>query len=313
MSRDGKAEVARMQAGDRVTFSWILRLWMREVTLRKEKLAREAEERERRRLEELRKNAIQEEVERRVSEMRKMVESLGRQLDAANQTIEQNRTKIAKMEKELETAAAEALERERQHQVSMAKLRDEMMEIQYGLSDREAKLQSLRQEFDEAQAVFRRAEAEHSEERKQLQETVRRISSELHEAVVLAKYMREAMLKCKRDAASSISPAKFAQLIAQLEDMRDQLRGLQKDYNLAKDSNSDLQQKLEKNRRRLELERQFLPLIRHARGPLGPKQGLNDILMSPPQLPDLQSPGKMQRSQSAVHISKGYSLSTSVT
>jgi len=127
--------------------------------------------------------------------------------------------------------------------------------------------------------------------------------------MVLAKYMRETLLKCKRDASSSISPAKFAELIAQLESMRDSLKSLQKEHDQVKASNLDLHSKLEKNRRRLELERQFLPLIRQARGPLGMRSDVSDVLASPPALPEVRGPGKLLRSQSVSHVSRGHALS----
>jgi len=301
---DGWAAIAgSMHTGDRITFSWIFKLWMREVNATKDRLAQEAAERARKEEEEARKRMIQEEIEKRVGEMHKLVESLGSQLDAANETIEQNRRKMRNMEKQLEAAAAQAAEREQQHEAAMAELRAEQQRTQQALADTEAQLQRTRQELEQAQAAFRRAEAEHEAERQQLQETIRKISSELHEAVVLARYMREAMLKAKRDAAASVSPAKFAQLISQLEEMRDQLNALHIDCKGTKAANAELQQKLDKNRRRLELERQFLPLIRQARGPLGPKGGGQDISMLPGHLPDPQvpeGPKKLQRSQSVV-------------
>merc|ERR1719343_1808211 len=188
------------------------------------------------------------------------------------------------------------------------KLHEEQLQLQHENANKEEKIQSLKQLHEEAQAAFRRAEAEHNSEKKQLQDTIRRISSELQEAVVLAKYMRETLLKCKRDASSSISPAKFAELIVQLETTRDSLKALQRKHDQVKASNSDLHSKLEKNRRSLELERQFLPLIRQARGPLG-RTDVTDVLASPPALPEIRGPGKLLRSRSVSDISRDHALS----
>merc|ERR1740123_1532232 len=135
-----------------------------------------------------------------------------------------------------------------EHEAAMMKLHEEQLQLQHENANKEEKIQSLKQLHEEAQAAFRRAEAEHNSEKKQLQDTIRRISSELQEAVVLAKYMRETLLKCKRDASSSISPAKFAELIVQLETTRDSLKALQRKHDQVKASNSDLHLKLEKNR-----------------------------------------------------------------
>jgi len=299
----------RLDAGDRVTFTWILKLWLREVNLRKEKAAADADEAERLRKEEDQRLAIQNEIERRVGDMRKFVESMQSQLDTANQTIEESRRRSSKLEKQLEAATAEAQERERQHEVAMMKLHEEQLELQRENASKEAKIQSLKQLHEEAQAALQRTAAEHNSEKKQMQDTIRKISSELQEAMVLAKYMRETLLKCKRDASSSISPAKFAELIAQLEAMRDSLKALQKEHDQVRASNSDLHLKLEKNRRRLELERQFLPLIRQARGPLGMRSDVSDVLASPPALPEVRGPGKLLRSQSVSHVSRGHALS----
>jgi len=302
-------DLKTFHAGDRVTFTWILKLWLREVNLKKEKAAADAEEADRLRREEEQRLAIQNEIERRVGDMRKFVESMQSQLDSANQTMEESRRRSSKLEKQLEAAMAEAQDRERQHEVAMMRLHEEQLELQRENTNKEAKIQSVKQLNEEAQAAFQRAQAEHNSEKKQMQDTIRKISSELQEAMVLAKYMRETLLKCKRDASSSISPAKFAELIAQLESMRDSLKSLQKEHDQVKASNLDLHSKLEKNRRRLELERQFLPLIRQARGPLGMRSDVSDVLASPPALPEVRGPGKLLRSQSVSHVSRGHALS----
>jgi len=302
-------DLSTIHAGDRVTFTWILKLWLREVNLRKENETKQTVEDDRSRWEEEQRIAMQQEIEKRVGEMRRSVEILQSQLETANQTIEESRKRNVKLEKQLEAAAAEAQERERQHELAMMKQREEQLELQREITDKEAKIQNLQQLHEEAQAAFRRAEAQNKSEKKQLQDTIRRISSELQEAVVLAKYMREALIKCKRDASASISPAKFAELIAQLEAMRDSLKLMQKEHDHVKATNSDLHLKLEKNRRRLELERQFLPLIRKARGPLGMTDHMSDVLESPPALPEVRAPGKLQRSQSVSHVSRGHALS----
>merc|ERR1719454_1850382 len=104
-----------------------------------------------------------------------------------------------------------------------------------------------------------------------MQATIRKVQSELQEAIVLAKHLRETALKAKRDAACSVSPAKFAELIAQLEEMKNNLSVLSKDCAHEKETNAWLNRQLDKNKRQLELERQFLPLLRKVRGPVGPK------------------------------------------
>merc|ERR1711957_118044 len=55
--------------------------------------------------------------------------------------------------------------------------------------------------------------------------------------------------------------------------MRDRIHNLGKAYEKEAEGNSWLLRKLESNQRRLELERQFLPLLHKARGPVGPQNG----------------------------------------
>merc|ERR1719329_528227 len=60
--------------------------------------------------------------------------------------------------------------------------------------------------------------------------------------------------------------------------MKDKLAWMSKDCEKEHNLNFSLMQKLEQNTRRLELERQFLPLLHKVRGPVGPQ----NPMLSPP-------------------------------
>lgn len=268
--------------GDRIFFTWILRLWLKECKQRKEQSAKDAEARRLRELQELQERRIQEEVERKGMELLKRNDALQKELERLHDIIDQHKRTIKVAEKQIDTLQAEGAARQKQADATIEDLRGQLDKAHSDIRDRDEQIRRLKDELHITNCRFAKAKADFETERGHLQDTVRKLSTELHEALILAKYMRETLLKSKRDAAAAISPAKFAELIAQLEQMRDELNTLRKDHCLLQEDNTDLTSKLEKNRRRLELERQFLPLIRHARGPMGPKMGVNNIMMTAP-------------------------------
>lgn len=205
-----------------------------------------------------------------------MALELERRLAAANDTIKQHEKDHKQLEEQSATNAARAAERERQLLAFHDKLQTELSQSERSLKETQNQLQALQQKHAELQETLRRAEADNEAEKKRLQNAIRSINSELEQAVILARHMRETALKAKRDAAQSVSPEKFAQLVAELEDMRDRMSALGRQYDSEKANSVCLRQKLDKNQRRLELERQFLPLLHKARGPLGPKDSIGD-------------------------------------
>lgn len=262
--------------GDQMTVKWIFKTWMHEVNKTKQRLAEEAAVRERQRLDEERERRIQEEIEKRVGAVRRMAEELDRLLKAANETIKQHEAKQKELHDKLNAQGNHAADRERQLTAANEQLQADFAQSQRRLNDTQERLAKLQQDFRDLQEALRRSEAKNEAEIARLKAAIKSINSELEQAVILAKHMREAALKAKRDAAQSVSPEKFAQLIAELEDMRDRLSKLGRQYSAEKDGNASLQLKLDKNQRRMELERQFLPLLHQARGPLGPKTSIGD-------------------------------------
>jgi len=309
--------------GDMVTFSWILKLWCKEVELTKIRLAKEREEEEKRLKAEEEARRMEEIKRQAVEEVKKVVRELEISLDRARTIIEEQKTVQEKVERELretKTAATEAAQ--------AAKVREEVLQIeltqtQSTLGETRKSLAQISVQYEAAQEALRKADEAFAAERSSLHRVIRQVNSELHEAMVLAKHMRETALKAKRDAAGSVSPSKFAELIGQLEAMKNSLAMLAKDCMHEKDTNAWLGRQLDKNKRTLELERQFLPLLRKVRGPVGPKIGKatgdagpvrsKDMtqLAAPAaqgQMPPLNggaSPNKMRMSQSMGALSDG--------
>lgn len=179
--------------------------------------------------------------------------------------------KIRALEKLLEAAKAEAVEIDKRHLVVEDELRAEILQGKQALLESQAEVEKARQELVDAQTAWKKVQAGHEAEKKKLLKEISVVQSDLKQAMVLSKYMREAMLKVKRDAAGKVAPEKLAELIEQLEVMREHLDRISQDYRTERSAHRDLMEKMETNRRQFELERQFLPLIHKARGPLGPK------------------------------------------
>ncbi|CAK0820288.1 unnamed protein product, partial [Prorocentrum cordatum] len=148
----------------------------------------------------------------------------------------------------------------------------ELATVRRVVSTREVQIEALKKEVEVMGATSKTREKELEAEVQKLKDKIRKLSGEMEQAVILARHMRETALKVKRDASKSVSPEKFSQLVAQLEDMKDKLDVASKDNDHLRQDRCWLQDKLDRNQRRLELERQFLPLVHAARGPLGAKE-----------------------------------------
>jgi len=266
---------------------------------------------------------MQEEIERRVAEIQKQVDKLKEQLAQADQEVFSMKEKMRLNEKKLESALAEAAEAARKQQAILDQLRQENGKLSRDLADTKERYDNLKVEHREAQESWNKERTEHEKEQARLQATVNDLHNQLQEAIVNTKFMKEAMVSSGIGGGKTkvVSP-KLEELVRQLEHMRDQLGLLKKERDREKDLSESLMLKLDKNRRRLELERQFLPLIRHAKGPLGPKESKSkDALTAPPirkslewdmEAPDSETlhgaKGRMQRSQSFANPPRGHAL-----
>merc|ERR1712139_689232 len=100
--------------------------------------------------------------------------------------------------------------------------------------------------------------------------------------------------KLKKEGAGALKD-KIAQLLADLERAKDRLASAIKDRDKAMEDSDMLNRKLGHTQRKMELERQFLPLIHAARGPVAhtlPKTQMNKTSnsQSQPNLPSLGAP-----------------------
>jgi len=105
-------------------------------------------------------------------------------------------------------------------------------------------------------------------EKRLLQGNIRDMNSALQQALGQAKNMEAALRKAKANG-SLMMQERLAEMIADLEDAKGKLSRVTKQRNVLQDSNAWLHGRLDRTTRQGELERQFLPFIRVARGPLG--------------------------------------------
>lgn len=295
--------------GEKITLKWLLKWWCREAEGGKAARAKAKEEEEwKRKMAELEKR-IRAEYEAKLEGLRKIIKGLEEEQKRLMEIISGHKAVTDRLERELREAKERAAREASAAKAREEALKAELVEVKQEVERVKAALADLQIEYEAAQEALRRADEAFAAERSKLQNIIRQISSELQEAMVIAKHMRETALKAKRDAASSISPSKFAELIAQLEGMRSQLSIYAKECAVEKEKNAWLSNKLNKDQRQLELERQFLPLLRKVRGPVGPKakgavEEGGKVAVQVPQnnmMPPLTagtSPGKLRMSQS---------------
>lgn len=297
-------------AGDKVQVSWVVKLWWREVELTRARKERERQEKERLAKIAEEERRIAEAKQKAKDEVAKMVADLESQLERARKLMEEQAAKQSKLEREAFEAKAAAERAAELALIERTRIEKELAETNELLVHTRRSLLALQTEYEASQEALRKADQAFGAERAQLQSVIRQVQSELQEAMVLAKHMRETALKAKRDAAGSVSPSKFAELIAQMEEMKSQLSVIMKDCLHEKSQNDWLSRNLDKNRRQLELERQFLPLLRKVRGPVGPKVGAEDeknakeakrlqaTQKAMPPVPAGASPNQLRASQS---------------
>lgn len=211
--------------------------------------------------------------EKLLAEERAKVRALDARVKGLIEEIEKWKFKVEALEREkaellkqLKPSAADdlgfdELKRKYEEAIALIEHKDrEIAELKQMVRDLENKLINQREAFEE--------------DVKKLKAQIRELSAELQRQILFAKHLRDLALKAKRDAASSISPEKFAQLISEMELMRDKLVVLGSDHDREAQQSNLLRMKLDQNKRRLELERQFLPLLHKVRGPVGPKNPL---------------------------------------
>merc|ERR1719382_2236939 len=85
-------------------------------------------------------------------------------------------------------------------------------------------IEQLKEEIRDLERTLAKEREESAKEIANLKAKIRELAAELTRQITFAKHLRDIALRAKRDAASSISPEKFAVLITELEDMRDKMK-----------------------------------------------------------------------------------------
>eukprot|EP00927_Polykrikos_kofoidii_P082147 TRINITY_DN8084_c0_g2_i1.p1 TRINITY_DN8084_c0_g2~~TRINITY_DN8084_c0_g2_i1.p1 ORF type:complete len:503 (-),score=126.55 TRINITY_DN8084_c0_g2_i1:64-1572(-) len=202
-----------------------------------------------------------------------------RQVSAAlQQKLDAMVNEMKKLEQKLQRADDEKEQLRREADVATSKLQAEIEDLLRKLSDanreiseKDATIRNLEQAVVNAEEDKRRMQEHADAEKKVLQAQLRDLAAQLQETVVNMKQFKEQTYRAKQTAGGSVSPEKFAMLLAELETMKDKLALLGREGEFERDNASWLRAKLDQNKRRLELERQFLPLLHKVRGPVGPK------------------------------------------
>jgi len=296
--------------GDGLTLLWILKGWHEQVAEEKKRRLRDAET-------EARIAALKAEMER-------MKENYEKLLAEERAKVRQLSNRIAGLLDEINKLQARCDQLERDKADLLRKLNPngeggggyeelyrKYQELLAKYSEKEAENERQAQAIRDLEAQLDKEREESKAEITKLKAEIRELGAELQRQIIFAKHLREAALRAKRDAASSLSPEKFAQLIAELEEMRDRLNWLGAEHQRGREQNRILGLKLDQNKRRLELERQFLPLLHKVKGPVGPKNPLFQknmaALAAATMVPDEMAPNaaasperlRMAHSQSA--------------
>lgn len=221
----------------------------------------------------------------------------------ATQLEDENLSLLRKAERDKEQLLAE-----------IERLKLEIEKIPELVAKKEQLIVVLKQEVAEEKENTLRVKAEAEEDKNRLLERIQQLADELQNAITTSKHMKETAVKAMRQPGSCISPEKFAQLIMELEELKDQMRSIGTDRDSEKEAINSLRHQLRRNRRRWELERQFLPLLHQVKGPVGAPSGQvkKDAPWATQSAVVTQAPApRMQQSKSTGQIdSRGNMAST---
>lgn len=252
--------------GDTITFKWLLFGWKQEADIREQ---------------------LQEESRRVLAEWKARCAELERRLNESLHKLKEAESQNGQEQAEIERVRC-VHEKEKKLLVqAQDEITTELATVRHVVTVREVHIETLKKEVEVLSTTAKTKEKEVEAEVQKLKDKIRRLTGDMEQAVILARHMRETALKVKRDASKSVSPEKFSQLVAQLEDLKDKLDVAAQDNDHLRQDRCWLQDKLDRNQRRLELERQFLPLVHAARGPLGAKEA--------PAKRDREDPAKRDR------------------
>jgi len=283
-------EAGGRAVGDNLTLSWVLQLWSHHVRSKQHRrdldkgvqASPQAVE-------------MQCQTEEDFEAERKRLED--EILDLKHDLRESEKCRL-QAEQERDVLAGKLAEANQSHSSEREHLLNEILRIQresqIELGKRDNEIKQLTQKLASSQDAFQRAQAAWENEKKQLQATIRSVTSDLQNALTQCRRMELLVAKLKKEGAGALKD-KIAQLIAELEKAKDRLSGAIRDRDKAELESDLLGRRNGHLQRKMELERQFLPLIHAAQGPVAhmlPKTQMNKTSnsQSQPNLPSLGAP-----------------------
>lgn len=207
---------------------------------------------------------------RLLEEEREKNKALQGQIDAKDAEVKSILRRILQLEDEKVALLKQAEKAREVLVVEKQVLRDELDKVPDLLRQKDQENELIRKALAELQEEILRVKAQAEADRLALIERIQLLAAELENALTSAKHMKETAVKAKREQTGCISPEKFSQLIIELEELRDQMNLIGTEKDNEKELIHSLKQQLSRNRRRWELERQFLPLLHQVKGPVGP-------------------------------------------
>jgi len=189
------------------------------------------------------------------------------------------------------------------------------------IAAKEQELEKSEQALVAQEEKFTALEAEAAAQMKALKSQMSTLATDLSQSLTSVKTQKEVSFVAKRGAGNMVSAEKYVQLIMDLETLNDKLGALGRDSEYERARAGWMKSKLEQNSRRLELERQFLPLLHRVRGPVGPRNIVlrsknqddwGGVTLGPPPVPP--PGGRMSQTMSASQLDnpmKGNRLSSS--
>lgn len=254
--------------GDGITLLWIMRAWQEQVKASRNTGDNDLMNRIRELEEELKRQ--REVFDKALAAEKANVRTLEARIAGLLEEIEKWKKRCSQLEGE-KAELLRKLSEGTGGESGVDEMKRQLADLQDELARKNALIKEQEDRIRELEAELIRQREAFEEERKRLLAKIKELTDELQRQIVFAKHLRDMANKAKRDAAGAIPPEKFAQLIRELEEMRDRMLWLGNQANKERTEFSALKAKLDTNSRRLELERQFLPLLHKVRGPVGPK------------------------------------------
>jgi len=178
---------------------------------------------------------------------------------------------LKEVQEERDGLKQQLLQTREDYEIEVQRLQEELTKSRNQAAHKDAVIEQLREQIRRNADNLREAEAAWDTERRALEGTIRDVSSQLASAIAQAKHMENLALRAKRNC-SDLFRDQMAQMIADLEAAKHRLHLTGKERDKALAANLALQRRFGQKTRQIELERQFLPLIHHAQGPLGMRQ-----------------------------------------